>query len=499
MIISGQYGSWKWQDESATTIDEDGKVNLANLIWTGVAEGDVYKTDKLVVRYLDAEGDEGRMYHQDRYTMPEDFYIAVFETTQKQWENVCGAAASCHSKGDTLPVESITYNAVRGADESSFWPRSPASDSFLGLLRTKADSVAFDLPAVYQLNYACMARSLFETWKNSTVEGWNDNTPVDGPVPGQLGSGTTAVGSFPVSTLGLYDLIGNVKEMCVDYYKSGQTQTVQKGLGATVNVNLEDPTLPLNPAAEKLTTRATLSSAYSTGKSSCTLNSARGCQGVGSSDSTVGFRVICPAEAFEGTSVALTEVTSGESAEAQIWGRADQSFLWSTAPAGDFTVTWAFPKGVSSATLAVTGMGGYSRTYEDLTGTSQELTLPAASKYDENVYELTLTFADNSQKTARLARVYGDAVGDTAVARYVPVTNKRWNYALDKNVLPIPFGAGTLTVDETPVETGLAGAAGWYGLGLSAAEGAKSVSLTVDDVTYENELVLPNGLLLLIH
>lgn len=504
-IVSGSLGTWKWADETATKISDSGAVAYSNLVWTGVAaEGSKYKTSHLVLRYLAAKGDKAYICNSVLITLPQDLYFAVFETTQAQWTKVYGSAPSCNWTGDALPVEKVKYDNIRGAkgpegnEAQYFWPNNPDPNSFLGKLRSKCGLSTLDLPASYEWTYAVMAKSMFCSG-SVPPPGWNDNVPWDDrTVPPGRRSQTGEVGLYADPSMqGLYDMHGNVAEFCLDYMFTSQLEF--KNLKTTVNVNPNAPTQ--NAAGTECTSRAFMGATYSTTKSDSSLNylvSSKG-QAPSSTSSTVGFRVCMPAAITAQEVVPLDDATSGESASVFVYVKPQESFLWSTAPAGEFAVTWAFPKDVSSATLAVTGMVGYSETYANLTGTSQELTLPAASKYDENVYELTLTFADGSQKTARLARVYGDAVGDTAVARYVPPTNKRWNYALDKNVLPIPFGAGTLTVDGTPVETGLAGAAGWYGLGLSAAEGAKSVSLTVDDVTYENELVLPNGLMLLIH
>ena len=496
-IVSGTLGTWKWTDGATETVSDSGAVAYTNLIWTGVAANDDYKTSHLVLRYLAAKGDRGDMYHQDDYTMPEDFYMAVFETTQKQWQNVMGEAADCAFPGDAKPVETISYDDVRGADEETFWPRDPASDSFVGKLRDKANGLAVDLPAVYQWNYAAMAHSLYAEWKSPSVLGWNDNSPVDGgTVPGVCAEKATAVvGSYNVSTLGLYDMIGNVSELCVDFYKSGQTQKVQKDLGNRPNVNQEDPAYALNPSDEKLLTRAWMGPKYNTAKTSLTLNTSdgHGCQASNARASGVGFRLICPAVPFDTSTVALTDVTPGESASVFVYAKPQESFLWRTAPGTTFTVSWTLPEGATKATLSVAGHG-YSQEYVDLTATSQELTLPAASA-GENVYTLTLTPDAGVPKTAQLAVVRGGVDGGTATITYAPEGTKKWQAAANWNVLPLLCGATTLQVGGTSIPCD--GAAGWYGLDLSAAEGETAVRLTVGADEYENALVLPNGLLLL--
>ena len=49
--------------------------------------------------------------------MTKDFYIGVFEVTQRQWELVMGDRPSYYNKEDcyaTRPVEFITFGRIRG-------------------------------------------------------------------------------------------------------------------------------------------------------------------------------------------------------------------------------------------------------------------------------------------------------------------------------------------------------------------------------------------------
>ena len=53
-ILSGTYGNYKWVNESSVGAAQN---PLTNLVWTGVAEDDKYRTTHLVMRYLAAKGD----------------------------------------------------------------------------------------------------------------------------------------------------------------------------------------------------------------------------------------------------------------------------------------------------------------------------------------------------------------------------------------------------------------------------------------------------------
>ena len=52
---------------------------------------------------------------QHQVTLTEDFYMGVFEVTQKQWELVMGANPSYYKLGDMHPVEWVSYNDIRGS------------------------------------------------------------------------------------------------------------------------------------------------------------------------------------------------------------------------------------------------------------------------------------------------------------------------------------------------------------------------------------------------
>ena len=497
-IVSGTLGTWKWAEERAAKVTDDGGVAYTNLIWTGVAaEGSVYKTSHLVLRYLAAKGDLAYICQNTPITMPQDLYFAVFETTQGQWAQVGGPTLNCAAKGDTLPVENVKFDNIRGAkgteagtEAQYLWPNAPDPDSFLGKLRAKCGLTALDLPAAFEWTYAVMAKSLYCTG-SLPPPGWNDNVSWDDrTVPPGRRQQTGEVGLYADPSMqGLYDMHGNVWELCLDY--AFGTQLEFKNLKTSVNVNLENPTQ--NAAGEEKSAHAIIGGGYSTPKSGSpclTLNTqATRSLAASSTSGEIGFRVCMPAEIDEQTVTPLADATPGESASVFVYAKPRESFLWRTAPGTTFTVSWTLPAGATKATLSVAGHG-YSQEYVDLTATSQELTLPS-----ENVYTLTLTPDEGEAKTAQLAVVRGGVTGGTATIAYAPEGTKKWQAAANWNVLPLLCGATTLQVGETSIPCD--GAAGWYGLDLSAAEGATTVRLTVGADEYENALVLPNGLLLL--
>ena len=173
---------------------------------TGVPEGgwtDEYKTTKLVLRRCPAGADP-----LGRYTLTKDFYAGVFEVTEKQWELVMGSnpMAAATVRGDTYPVMDSGYD-IRG--ESA----DVDTTSFIGRLRAKTGLSGLDLPTEAQWEYACRAGTT-TTYNTGDTEaalaeaGWYH---------GNSGGKRHPVGEKVANAWGLYDMHGNVDEICLDW------------------------------------------------------------------------------------------------------------------------------------------------------------------------------------------------------------------------------------------------------------------------------------------
>ncbi|MBO7446739.1 formylglycine-generating enzyme family protein, partial [bacterium] len=201
-----------------------------------------YKTTKLVLRRIEPGTfvmgcptnelgripiDVGIFETQHQVTLTNAFYIGVFETTQKQYELITGMEPSEYV-GATRPVESVSYDMLRGNDKGASWPYGydVDEDSFFGKLRSKTQ-MTFDLPTEAQWEYACRAGTTTALNDGSNIT----NTYSDGSLAklarycfnrddGKGGYGEhTAVGSYQPNAWDLYDMLGNVYEWCRDWFE----------------------------------------------------------------------------------------------------------------------------------------------------------------------------------------------------------------------------------------------------------------------------------------
>ncbi len=211
---------------------------------------DEYKTTKLVMRRIPAgtftmgspTNELGRVAEREaqrQVTLTKDFYIGVFEVTQKQWERVMGDWPSWFTNAahrETRPLESRSWNDIRGGT----WPDGqPGADTFMQRIGERT-ALAFDLPTEAQWEYACRAgtTTALNSGKNLTssesacpnmaeVGRYVENSSGMGAgSDGDTSEGTAKVGSYLPNEWGLFDMHGNVWEWCLDWFVTAPSGTV---------------------------------------------------------------------------------------------------------------------------------------------------------------------------------------------------------------------------------------------------------------------------------
>ena len=239
-LTSGAYGSVVTNPVSG----------IDSIAWTGVTNDSTYATTKYVMRRISAGtfmmGANNKEYNKDyatrtdQVTLTRDFYIGVFETTQRQWELVMGSNPSYFkTNGSVRPVEGITYASVRGS--SADWPTDGYGRADEGsFLQKMCDftGLIFDLPTFAQWQYASgyTLTSWYNTGRTPPASGWATSDYAaecarykgnsDGPsgtgsavdyASYDVDRGTAKVGSYRCNAFGLYDMHGNVWEFLLDY------------------------------------------------------------------------------------------------------------------------------------------------------------------------------------------------------------------------------------------------------------------------------------------
>ena len=169
-------------------------------------------------------------------TISTDYYVAIFETTQQQWYQIFGEWKGSWKNEQwraARPVEYIdTTNempnngAIRGnwSARDAQTSTNVTSDSFVGFLRSKTGFGRIDLPTEAQWEYACRAGTTGARYSDKPIAelarcGATDDSKTLAPYANGTTNGTAVVGSYAPNPWGLYDMYGNVLELCLDRWE----------------------------------------------------------------------------------------------------------------------------------------------------------------------------------------------------------------------------------------------------------------------------------------
>lgn len=188
---------------------------------------DAYKKTKLVLRRVEAGSFQ--MAGTCNVTLTKPYYVGVFELTQAQYKKIMGTSHLAAYYGDCYPVQYLKWNEVRGDSSTYDWPTSAAvgENSVVGILRSKT-GLEFDLPTEAQWEYASRAGTTTaynngkDTTKGLALIARCSLNSFDTSVG--VTNGIARVGSYLPNNWGLYDMHGNIAEMCLDRQSAAYNQ-----------------------------------------------------------------------------------------------------------------------------------------------------------------------------------------------------------------------------------------------------------------------------------
>lgn len=168
-------------------------------------------------------GSDALAAHAVKLSKP--FYMAVFPTTQKQWERVMGTWPSYFTNADyrdVRPVEQVLWSDVRGHG-GWYSAGTPGATTFIGKLQSRSGISGVEIPSNAQWEYVCRAGTTGDYYFNGEagqVRAYARTADWDGTFTSDpecdLTAGTAKVGSYPANPWGFYDFYGNVCQMVPD-------------------------------------------------------------------------------------------------------------------------------------------------------------------------------------------------------------------------------------------------------------------------------------------
>lgn len=167
---------------------------------------------------LDREFDE----RQHSVTLTRGYWLAETACTQALWRAVMPKNPS-QFRGDDRPVENVSYEHV---------------EQFLAAAAKFDGGHGLRLPTEAEWEYACRAGTTAPFSFGATIDpeqvNFDGNYPYAGGAKGRYRQETVPVGSLPANAWGLYEMHGNVREWCADWYGSYSSEDVPDPRGPDV-------------------------------------------------------------------------------------------------------------------------------------------------------------------------------------------------------------------------------------------------------------------------
>lgn len=251
-LLNGKYGAVETDfsrigDGFNTTLDDV-------IIWTGVTNYPGAKTTKLVMRKIPVGGKQCVVgcpttemgYNnstddrtpQETITMPEDYWIGVFELTVGQCLGLKpGLSSKVTFKNEDCynerPMHKLPWTSIRCFNANTF-SEDVHAESVIGILRSRTGLSGWELPNTNEWEVACRAGTTtgLNSGKNLTARSascpnlnevaryyYNAGTTAEGYSAATCDAtqGLAPVGTYAPNAYGLYDMHGNVLEWTVNW------------------------------------------------------------------------------------------------------------------------------------------------------------------------------------------------------------------------------------------------------------------------------------------
>jgi len=160
-------------------------------------------------------------------TLTKGYYLQTTEVTQGQWKNVMGPFINPSLNqvcGDDCPVENVSWNDAK---------------DFIAKLNEKENTNQYRLPTEAEWEYAARAGTTtpfaFGDCLLTSQANYNGNYPLSGCTAGVYRATIIPVASLALNDWGLYDMHGNVSELCSDWWSDSYSSSA-----------VTDPTGPSN-------------------------------------------------------------------------------------------------------------------------------------------------------------------------------------------------------------------------------------------------------------